>query len=196
MMSHSSTPQMHPIFSEPHWIKIPIGEDWINQFHSFQNSAFRLEILQAYEEPSEKNAFEEYQRGNPVSKEFISSWCDLVSKHVKAGHTMKRVHVVDLPLSNYLHFEIASAYRHTSRAGENIFLLDKREISTDLAMILSDDFWLLDNQKVMIQIYSPAGTLQHSYLSHDPKTIEYYKNIKARVLELSVPFEEWHEQSI
>lgn len=105
---------------------------------------------------------------------------------------MSRVQLVDLPLSEYLHFEIQHGYRHTTKAGEEIYLLDRA--TTDKQHRFVEDFWLFDDNKVMVQIYNDAGTMQFSYLNEDPEIVERYVRIKDAALKIAEPVQSFYER--
>lgn len=174
---------------------IPIGPRWFEQFRSFQSSAFRLEVLQAYAEPSEAQHLNSFLSGNAVPENWIDDWCDLVRQHIKAGHSMTRVHVVQLPLSPYMQFEIECAYTYTAKAGENILLLDHAKVPRELLGSLREDFWLFDDTKVMIQDYTPAGTLHQARILRRPVDVARYLQIRDEVFSRAVPFREFYSSA-
>ena len=181
-------------FPDGNWEIVELGEGWLAQFYSFKSSAFRLETLQAYAEPSEAEALSAFEQGIPVSTEYISEWCNMVRDHTASGKKMERVHLVELPLSRYLQFEIETAYPHTSEAGENILLLEISVVPDSLKESLTKDFWLFDENRVMVQHYSPEGTLLYSSLASDQDTVDYFKGLRDQVLSLGVDFAEFYAE--
>jgi hypothetical protein len=175
-------------FSAGNWTVIPLGEMWMQQFKSFDASAFRLEVLQEYAEPSESEAFEVFKREGSTVRAFIADWCELVREHITNGRNMSRVHLVDLPLSDYIRFEIEGAYRHTAQAGEQIFLVDRAKLDPGLLSLGNEDFWLFDDSRVMIQDYDDTGRLMQSRMSQDPELVNYYKDVRDKMLRHAVPF--------
>ena len=170
------------------WEVVELGEGWLAQFYGFKSSAFRLETLQAYAEPSEAQALSAFEQGIPVSSDYISDWCDMVRDHTASGKKMERVHLVNLPLSRYLQFEIETGYSQTSEAGEHILLLESSVVPDSLKESLTKDFWLFDENRVLVQHYSPEGTMLYSSLSSDQDTVDYFKGIRDQVLPLGVDF--------
>lgn len=170
-----------------HWEVIPVGEYWAEQFKSFKAEAFRLEVLQAYGEPSEHKAFDMFLSGRPPGREFIADWCDMVSAHRESGKSMSRVHLVNLPLSDYMKFEIECAYKYTQEAGERIYLLDSSQVPAEQASCLQEDFWLYDDERVMVQEYTPEGRLEHARLTDEPQLVSHYISVKAYVLGIAEP---------
>ncbi len=177
--------------TEAPWRAIPIGEEWNSKFRSFQKSAFRLEVLQAYAEPSEAAALSEFLQGHPPKKEFLADWCRMVEAHTRAGRIMSRVHVVDLPLSDYMRFEIAGAYGFTSEAGEQIYLLNRAVLPAAFGPLANEDFWLFDDTEVIVQIYNNEGTLVEAHLTQHPEAVSRYRRIREHLLHLAVPYREF-----
>ena len=175
------------------WRTIPIGEEWNAQFQSFKQSAYRLETLQAYAEPSESSPFNQYRRGVLPDPSFMADWCQMVKGHIDAGRSMRRVHIVDLPLSEYMRFEIECCYKDTGLAGEDIRLLDRAKLSPELLRITQEDFWFLDGSTVMVNDYDAAGTLYQARITTDPKAVAYYSSVDQKTWDLSVPFREFNK---
>ena len=174
------------------WRTIEIGAEFNALFYSFKQSAYRLETLQSYAEPSESSPFNQYRRGVIPDPSFMSEWCELVKGHSDAGHSMRRVHIVDLPLSQYMRFEIECCYRDTGAAGEDIRLLDRAKLSPELLKITQEDFWFLDGSTVIINDYDKNGALYQARITSDPKAVEYYLNVQKKTWDISVPFETFY----
>jgi hypothetical protein len=177
------------------WTTIHIGEEWSSMFRSFARTAFRLETLQAYAEPSEAEAFALFLKGDPPPPLWMSEWCSMVKSHIAAGRTMRRVHVVNLPLGDYLDFEIRWGYLHTSEAGEDIRLIHRATLTPELERITREDFWLFDSSTVMINDYTPAGTLYQARITQVPELVLRYAEIERRVWEMSVPFKKFYQDA-
>lgn len=174
------------------WRTIPIGNEWNEMFYSFKRSAYRLETLQAYAEPSESSPFNQYRRGIVPDPSFMAEWCHMVKAHIDAGRSMRRVHLVDLPLSEYMRFEIECCYRDTAAAGEIVRLLDRSRLSSDLLKITAEDFWLFDGSTIMVNDYDLSGALFQARITTDPKAVAYYSNIDRKLWDLGVPFKEFY----
>jgi len=177
------------------WITIPIGDEWSSMFRSFTRAAFRLETLQAYAEPSEADAFARFLRGEPPPPMWMSEWCSMVKNHIASGRAMRRVHVVNLPLGDYLNFEIRWGYLKTSEAGEDIRLIDRATLSPEVERITREDFWFFDGSTVMINDYTPAGTLYQARITRDPALVSRYAEREREVWERAVSFKKFYEDA-
>lgn len=109
----------------------------LQYFNCFKKAAFRLELLQAYDVKSEKEAMTKSQQTGQVAPN--KEWGAIIQAAKQRGAEMKRVHIVEEPYSDYLNFELA-AYEHNRRAGEQIYTL-KQSIYDQLGLTLTD-FWL------------------------------------------------------
>lgn len=174
------------------WRTIPIGEEWNAQFQSFKQSAYRLETLQAYAEPYESSPFNQYRRGALPDPSFMAEWCKMVKAHIDAGRSMRRVHIVDLPLSEYMRFEIECCYKDTGLAGEDIRLLNRAKLSAELLKATQEDFWFFDDTTVMVNDYDQTGALYQARITADPKAVAYYSSVDRKTWDLSVPFREFY----
>lgn len=112
-------------------------------FDTFERSVFRLETLPVYTVPGEterSRAFIE-SRSLPPRSPSGQGWLRRIADGVGAGKRWYRVHIIDLPLTDYLRFEIAS-YAESVALGYETYLVD-REAHPGLAE-LRTDFWAFD----------------------------------------------------
>ena len=114
---------------------------------NFERSAFRLETLPEYNVPQEAEMVARFKRGEPVDLPDDHPWLERVRHHCRAGKLMRRVRVVTYPLTDYLRMEMAW-YRKSVAAGEDIRITETR---------LSGDFWLFDDQTVVVLHYDSEG---------------------------------------
>jgi hypothetical protein len=123
---------------------------------SFRESAFRLETLQTYAVPQEDAAWQAFLRGRPVPARTPSTnpWLRRVASHRAAGRRIFRAHIVDVPLSPYIRFEL-QGYRDNQAAGEDIYITP-RQAHPGLAD-LSQDWWLFDDHFLVIMHYNDDG---------------------------------------
>jgi hypothetical protein len=106
---------------------------------------------------------------------------------------MRRVHIVDLPLSEYMKFEIECCYKDTGLAGEDIRLLDRVNLSPELLKITQEDFWFLDGSTVVVNDYDPTGALYQARITTDLKAVAYYSSVDQKLWGIGVPFREFYK---
>ncbi len=114
---------------------------------------FRLEARQTYLVPEEAERLRAYREGKPVPPR-LDEELELVQDLVTAGVRVRRVHIVEQPLSEYVRFEL-SGYQDEVLAGAKVYLADRLWYSGFAD--LRDDFLLLDNQIVVWVRYDDDG---------------------------------------
>jgi len=104
--------------------------------------------------PQEADMLTAFLRGQEVKLPDDHPWPALIRVAIQTGKTMQRVRVVSHPLSDYLRFEL-SLFPTSVEAGEEIrvAVLDDHP---HLA-VCTQDFWLFDDQTVVVLKYDPAG---------------------------------------
>lgn len=104
--------------------------------------AFRLETRQRYNVPYEKPLVQAFKEGRPQPvSDSMNRHCAITRALLAAGKRRYRVHVIELPLTLYLRYEL-DGYQENIEAGEEIFIVDRNR-HPDLTE-LTEDFLLLD----------------------------------------------------
>lgn len=170
-------------------------EELATLFETFRESVFRLEALQDYAVVSEddaerRRAFRE-GRAIPLSPAKVESM-QLWREATAAGKRCHRVHVVDLPLTPYLEFEL-EAYQENVAAGEDVCIADRAQ-HPDLAE-LTEDFLLFDGDTdlpvAVLFRYSDDGRRLAWERSNDPAEIARCRAQRDLALAQSVSLEEF-----
>ncbi|MBV9314072.1 MAG: hypothetical protein JO100_10100 [Pseudonocardia sp.] len=120
-------------------------------FESAQRSIFRLETLQYYAGDPNFDRFVAGQSWQDTDSK--PHWVDLVSRRVSQGVAMQRVHVITEPWSDYVRFELTWSYPLNVSAGEDV------RIITAPTPWEGPDFWMFDDQRVWVMLYSEEGVL-------------------------------------
>ncbi len=162
-------------------------------FATFRESAFRLETLQHYvlaEDEPRRRAFKE---GRPLPpRPGKTESMQMVRDAVAAGKRVHRVHLVDLPLSDYVRYELA-VYPENIEAGEDVRIA-LRTAHPDLSD-LGTDFWLFDAETsgsaVVWFRYTPAGQIINRDYSDDPNDIHLARHHRDLATAHSLPLSEF-----
>lgn len=123
--------------------------------------AFRLETRQAYAVSAESAQLRAFTEGRALPADpHVGRSMQVISTANSAGVRIHRVHVVDLPLTAYLRYEMA-AYAENTAAGEDVRIA-VRSWHPDLAR-LTEDFVLFDpgsaRQAMVWMRYDDEGRL-------------------------------------
>ncbi|HEY9353761.1 MAG TPA: hypothetical protein VIP28_10945 [Nocardioides sp.] len=164
---------------------------------AFQNltaSWFRLETLQAYDVAEEHDSFAEFLRTGKLDSPGDVEWRAMISGHVAAGRSLRRVHVVEEPLTDYVRYEIAE-YVRNHEAGEHIRLLPVAAGEWPEDLPRDTDFWLLDDgqpsESAWAMRYDGAGAFLGVDRVEDPDLIETYRRWRDAAIAQSVPLNDY-----
>lgn len=131
--------------------------DVLALYRGTEREAFRLETLQAYDVSFEAEQVAAFRGGGPLpDTPAVIESKRVIADLTGAGRRLWRVHLVDLPLSDYLRYELC-AYEVNAAAGEEILIAD-RAASPSLTE-LRDDFVLFDDVAVVWYRYDDDGRL-------------------------------------
>lgn len=169
---------------------VPMATDEFSQeLRGFRSSAFRLETLQHYATAYDER-FQAVQEGRPLPPPSPAKQASmrLVAAAAAAGKRFYRVHVVELPLTPYLRYELA-AYPENLAAGEEIYIAD-RAADPRLAA-LTQDFYLFDDRVVVWFRYDGDGQLLGRHRSNDPTDLERCQRQRDLALANAVPLDQF-----
>jgi len=157
------------------------------------DEAFRLETRQRYNVPYEESLIRAFEEGRPQPEnESITRHMTSVNSLRAAGKRDYRVHVLELPLTPYLRYEL-DGYRESIEAGEEIFVAD-RAWHPDLAE-LTEDFMLLDGDtdhaSVVWYRYNDDDELLARDHSEDSADVEICRRHRDLAMAHAIPYEEF-----
>ncbi|MEV7043754.1 DUF6879 family protein [Amycolatopsis sp. NPDC051061] len=121
---------------------------------SFKRTSFRLQLLQAYDIRSEREALERFKAEGACDVPAGDSRLVRQRQQLSGGRVLQRVQVVTPPVSGYLRFAFAY-FRRFTEAGEDIRIIDTALAATD--GLPGHDFVLLDDE-VIIKLHHAPGS--------------------------------------
>lgn len=135
---------------------------------TFECSAFRLEARSAYTLSYEEADFAAFLAGSPVPPPEIGwwrEWLAQVAGLVRQGRTVTRVRVLEEPPSDYQRWMMWAGPWY-GQAGEQIQYLTRGD-AAGLAIPLETDWWLLDDERLILMYFSDAGEIAGKELVTD-----------------------------
>src|SRR5437879_1085225 len=90
-------------------LSLATGKEFGRLFETFEHTAFRLEVRDRYNEPSEADPLRTFLAGEPDDLAWFEDWLALVRAATAEGRRFSRVRVVSLPLTDYSRFGLADA---------------------------------------------------------------------------------------
>lgn len=150
---------------------VPYGAQFDHVVTSATRSAFRLEVRDRYNEPSETEPLQRFLADEPIDWAWHEPWLQFIADATARSCTFQRVRVVSRPPTDYTRFGRFLATRNVA-AGEDIRYLD-RQAAKRLALP-NHDFWLLDDQRVAIMRFGDNDTLLGADVLDDPEVISQH----------------------
>jgi hypothetical protein len=139
------------------------GVDFRQLFHSFQHTAFRLEVRESY---YEKEQLGQFMAGGPVDISYMDTWLAQIVKSRVAGKRVERVRIVSVPHSDYTRYGLWLC-QYNTRAGEDIRYLERVQ-ATGLP---DHDYWLFDASRLYIVRFTDDDQLLGAEPIDDPGAI-------------------------
>lgn len=143
-------------------------EEFGRLFTDFRSSATRIETLDVYTVPEERDNYDLYRSGAPLPPDRNEEWARNIRESVAAGKYMGRVHIIDHVLTPYLQFEIDWYYAVNGAAGEDIRFIFREDVPD----LFYTDTWLFDDEIVVDLSYNHSGELLYVNRNDDPERRE------------------------
>lgn len=144
------------------------GTEFVDFVLGYRHTAFRLEVRDRYNEPSEAEHVRRFVSGEPADESWMDDWCGMILRRTLDGQRMERVRVVSEPHSDYTRFGLHLA-RLNVASGEDIRYLSRGAAQ---GLDLPDhDFWLIDSSAVGILRFGDDDILLGAEVTTDPAVV-------------------------
>jgi hypothetical protein len=154
-------------------------------------SIFRLEGRAEYRNPGTQENIAQWKLGklDLGNDKIWRAWMGTPLKIRTRKIPIRRVRVVPMPLPDYIKFEIALWQKNSAKNGEEIFFIDTDSYQKIIAGMGFNpkDFWLFDDEQLLIFNYDRSGQFSGDILIGDRGMVKRYADLKAKLLELSSP---------
>lgn len=150
-------------------LPVPTDDDFTELFASAVGGLAHLELRDLYAVNYEDERWRWWvDNGRPdrMPRE-IHPWWDLTAA-VARRVVMRRARVYSVPASDYIRFEAAGAWQNVD-AGEAVRWLS-RDLVSDLRLP-GNDFWLVDDTRVMFNLFDGQGRPTGAQVSEDPAVV-------------------------
>ena len=155
------------------------------------SSLFKLETKQVY---SDDELYEKYVNTknenfnklfqkieNIMLSEQSDLWKEATARHIN----IIRVHIIDLPLTEYMQYEILT-YKISQKYNEKIHLMTREEAEKLGIFEEIEDFLLFDDNNLIIHYYDDKGNYDHSVISEESDDLSKYIQVKKKLLTSSM----------
>jgi hypothetical protein len=151
-------------------------EDFDVLLRSFRRTAFRLEARDAYALDYERVDFERFLAGSPTPPpelDWWRPWLEQVARLRREGRMVSRVRVLAEPPSDYQRWMMWAAPWY-AQAGEQIAYLPRSRADDIHLPSRGPDWWLLDDERVIVMQFTAAGEIAEKRLLTGPELISRY----------------------
>jgi Family of unknown function (DUF6879) len=157
------------------------------RINGFARTAFRLETLDLYSSGSDGGDVARYLRGEPAPDPARKEpWLARLRDERASGKLRQRVHVLRSPLSPYLRYECEWGYAYNAPF-EDIRILDLAERAFPPGLIADHDFWLIDDQDLIIINYDDGGRFASAEIAAAAE-LPRYQAARSAALAAAEPF--------
>lgn len=157
----------------------------------FERSAFRLELQANYVEAGEEDPVPAFLTGDPrhPSAE-LRDWFAQIAEATAAGKSVRRVRVQQDPPTPYQQWERWLGQWNTA-AGEDIRYLTRRRARAIglLPAAGTTDFWLFDDQWLVLMHFDQAGHRTGNEITDDPEPVERAQKLRDLAVLHGVPLD-------
>ena len=160
------------------------GPAFEDLFRTFAQTAFHLEVDDAYDTPEESEPFRRFLAGEPDDLAWHRPWLDLVRATTQTGRRVERVRIVTVPHGDYTRWGLTVA-PHNIAAGEDIRWLPRQLL--DGLDVTADDFWLFDRHQVVFTLFTPEGAFSGGAETRDPVIVDRCVRVRDALWPMGIP---------
>lgn len=151
-------------------------DEWAAELAGFARTAFRVELQPHYATDEESELWDRWLAGDrtpPTDVPAVRDWLDQIAAQVAAGKRIERVRVQQDPPTEYQRWQRWFG-RWNAEAGEQIrYMTVQRAHEVGLLPAAGpDDWWLLDEQRLIVTRFDADGRLIGSELDTDPQRVK------------------------
>lgn len=164
------------------------GDAFQGMFRSFERTAFHLEVRDVYHTPEEAAPFQRFQDGEPDDFAWQRPWLELMREVTESGRSVRRLRVVPVPHVDYTRW-LLSISGFNVEAGEEIRWLPRTALRG--LPVADDDFWLLDDRRVVFTLFEADGSGAGGAVTEDPAIVRHCVRVRAALWAAGIPHDDY-----
>jgi hypothetical protein len=150
--------------------------------------AFHLEQRDTYNVESEDEPFRRWLHGEPDDYAWHADWLGFVRDATAAGVEVQRVRLASVPHSDYIRWGLDVSPLNI-KAGEDIRYLP-RDLTEDIELP-EEDFWLLDDDVLILSVFSADGRTGGFARSSSPELLRQCIAVRDQSWERATPYAQY-----
>lgn len=158
----------------------------------FNHCAFRLQLHPEYGDWDPE--YLRWRRGDrTLNRDRSNGWTQLLRMEMRAGCRCARLKVISHAFTTYEQYLCSWQFEENFKAGEDIRILDSRDIVFDRSELV-DDFWILDDSKVICLEYDSRRRFRSSTSKDALADVQDYRRIRDTLWDISEPYGHWRDR--
>jgi hypothetical protein len=174
-------------------MRLLTDDQWGELLSSCRQSAFHLEMRDAYDADDERERFQRFlatgRRDHEADYPQRRGWLEAVRRVTTAGVRIRRARIVSEPVSDYIRFEHAGA-GPTIESGEELRWLPRR-LAYGITVPVND-FWLLDDARVVFNDFDGNGRPLGQVMTDDPAITQMCRESFGSAWKIAIPHHEYN----
>jgi hypothetical protein len=168
---------------------IPDLGDYLGERH--RADLLRVQTLEYYGVPSDDEDYLRYVNGDatPISP-YREPWYRQLRDDRAAGKIWRNVHIVNLPLNDYLRYQFEWCYAYNVRAGMDVRILDTTAYPEAARFFTARDFYVIDGLEAVEMRYTEDGTYVGAVSAPSAST-NPYATVAELAWAMATPFDQW-----
>ncbi len=150
--------------------------------------AWHVELRDTYNVAGEDEPFAKFLAGQREDAVWLEPWLSFVREVTASGTLVQRARIVTVPHGDYTRWGFAVAPSSIS-AGEDIRYLPRGQ-AADISFP-SEDYWLLDEDNLVLSVFSADGRTGGFALEGDPELTAQCRKVRDEVWARAVPFHQY-----
>ncbi len=150
--------------------------------------AFHLEQQDSYNVTAEDEPFGRWLRGEPDDYAWHQDWLSFLRQATAAGVAVQRVRLASVLHTDYIRWGLDVSPLNIE-AGEDIRYLP-RHLTTDIGLP-GEDFWLLDDDTLILSVFSPDGRTGSFAREPSPELLKQCLAVRDQVWGRAVPYAQY-----
>ena len=147
--------------------------------------AFHLERRDAYNVAAEDEPFGRWLRGEPDDYAWHQDWLGFLRRATAASVAVQRVRLASVPHTDYIRWGLEVSPLNIE-AGEDIRYLPRH--LADGIKLPDEDFWLLDDDTLILSVFSADGRTGGFGREPDPELLRQCLVVRDQVWDRAIPY--------
>ncbi len=114
----------------------------------------------------------------------------MIRRHVDAGRSLRRVHIISEPLTDYLRYEL-EAYRHNITSSEQVRVIPTPVPHWPAGLTQGVDYWLFHERKVWDMHYDDEGRFLRAARSTSPSHLDQCRQWRDSAIAQSITLSDY-----